>query len=675
MSGDGERNALRREAEERLRARGAESAALGAEDMKALVHELEVHQIELGIQNEELRHTEQALAEALEGFRDLYENAPIGYLTLDATGALTRANTAAAALCGDKPARLIGRRFESLLHRGARDNAYLLLREVAGSGLQKACELRLQRPDGTLRWVRAEAAPERQEQAAAAGGFRVTLADITERKESEEALRISEERFRVLVEGTARAVWETDPGGEVITDSPSWRVDTGFPPARSRGLGWLDAVHPDDRGEAAQRWREALHTARPLDLEVRLHQAAGGWRWTNLRAAPLRGPDGRVARWLGMSLDISERKRAEEAEASDRRKTDFLAMLGHELRNPLAAIVSGLEVLELTGLSPEASEVRGMMARQGMLLERLMNDLLDVSRITLGAIALQRVRLDLAAAVREVIAANRPQVQDRRVAVEAPAEPLTVDADPVRLSQILTNLLDNAVKFTRADDEIQIMLAREGNMALICVRDKGVGMDADMVDRVFDMFAQAQASGTPGQAGLGLGLALVRALVELHGGRVEASSEGLGRGSELRVRLPLAEAPPALERAAPPQPESLASRRVLVVDDNRDLAEGVRLLLGRHGAEVRVAYDGASALAICESWRPTHALMDLSMPGMDGYELARRLRECFREASLRLIAMSGWGQETHRARAQAAGFDVYLTKPVSLQGLLDALTG
>jgi CheY-like chemotaxis protein len=212
-------------------------------------------------------------------------------------------------------------------------------------------------------------------------------------------------------------------------------------------------------------------------------------------------------------------------------------------------------------------------------------------------------------------------------------------------------------------------------MALICVRDRGAGMDADMVDRVFDMFAQAQPSGTPGQAGLGLGLALVRALVELHGGRVEASSEGLGRGSEFRVRLPLAEAPLALERAAPPQPESLASRRVLVVDDNRDLAEGVRLLLGRHGAEVRVAYDGASALAICESWRPTHALMDLSMPGMDGYELARRLRECFREASLRLIAMSGWGQETHRAKAQAAGFDVYLTKPVSLQGLLDALTG
>jgi PAS domain S-box-containing protein len=505
------------------------------------------------------------------------------------------------------------------------------------------------------------------------GGFRLTLTDISERRAAEAAFRSSEARLRALLEGTTLAVWETDAEGRMGGDCRTWEAHTGLGAAECQGLAWLAAVHPDEREEIARRWQQVVRELRPFDVEVRLRRPDGGWRWTNLRATPLRRADGTVAGWIGVSLDISDRRRAEQAEAEARRKDEFIAMLGHELRNPLATIVSGLDVQRMLGPGEETEQMRERMERQAAHLVRLVDDLLDVSRITRNKIELRREHLDLAATVREAVDAFRPQAPDRRLLLNPIGGPLPVEGDRVRLNQVLTNLLSNAAKFTAAGGEIRVGVARNGDSAVVSVRDDGIGIARDQLPRIFDLFIQAARSGTSSESGLGVGLTLVRRLVELHGGLVEAHSEGPGRGSEFIVRLPLTAAAPKPEPAPAPRPVTLANHRVLVVDDDEDVASSLRILLELSGVEVRVAHDGPSALAICAEWQPTHVLMDLGMPDMDGYEAARRIRERDGARSIRLIALSGWGPDEHRQDAAEVDFDLHLTKPVDMEELRTAL--
>jgi PAS domain S-box-containing protein len=374
-----------------------------------------------------------------------------------------------------------------------------------------------------------------------------------------------------------------------------------------------------------------------------------------------------------------EHARAVEAlKEADQRKDEFLATLAHELRNPLAPISNAVHLMRRPDGRRVTDRLMGIVERQVHQIVKLVDDLLEISRITRGKIELDRQPVRLADAVQDAVETSRPLVERARhqLSVTLPDEALTLCADSVRLTQVLSNLINNAAKYTEAGGHIWLDAEREGDGVAIRVRDNGLGIQANQLPRVFDMFAQAQQPGEiSGSDGLGIGLAIVRKLVEMHGGTVEAHSPGLRQGSEFVVRLPLVpETDAACPLAATMPRGALGGHRILVVDDNRDAADTLALLLESHGAVTRVVYDGEAALAELDVFMPDTVLLDLGMPGMDGLEVARRLRADPRRASLRLVALTGWGQESDRRRTREAGFDHHLTKPVDFTALQAWLT-
>jgi signal transduction histidine kinase/CheY-like chemotaxis protein len=379
--------------------------------------------------------------------------------------------------------------------------------------------------------------------------------------------------------------------------------------------------------------------------------------------------------------EARERERMEEQlREADRRKDEFLATLAHELRNPLAPIRNSLHVLRISGGSGPGpvARVHEMMERQVNHLVRLVDELLEISRITRGKIELSRERVDLAAVLRHAVDISRPRIEGagHRLVLDLPKEPLILEADPVRLAQVFANLLDNAAKFTEPGGRITVDVAREGregDTVRLSVLDTGIGISEEMLPRVFDLFAQDRS---PGRAheGLGIGLTLARSLVEMHGGSVEAHSEGPGKGSELVVCLPLVTDEASGGGADPAERHALARHRILLIDDNRDAADSLCMLLELLGAEVRTVYDGMAALAAFATEIPTAVLLDIGMPDMDGYEVARHIRQQPQLRDVPLIALTGWGQEEDRRRARAAGFDHHLVKPVDIDALQALLT-
>jgi signal transduction histidine kinase len=354
---------------------------------------------------------------------------------------------------------------------------------------------------------------------------------------------------------------------------------------------------------------------------------------------------------------------------ADQRKTEFLATLAHELRNPLAPIHTALALLARQPLpAAQAERYHALMRRQVEHMVRLVDDLMEVSRITRGKVSLQRVPLLLEAAIRDAVELSRPQVEAGRHALElVPAdEPLLLRGDAVRLTQVFSNLLNNAAKYTPPGGRLRLAVRREGDAAVVTVSDNGIGLEPQMLGAVFDMFVQVGGSARGGQGGLGVGLTLVKSLVEMHGGSVKAASEGIGRGATFTVRLPLAEAPSALAAGASTAAAAVGwrGRRVLVADDNRDAADTLAELLRALGAEVVVAYDGMQALRLAECFGPDVAVLDIGMPGQDGCAVASALRERRDGKPLKLIALTGWGQAADRERVAAAGFDHHLLKPV-----------
>ena len=389
-----------------------------------------------------------------------------------------------------------------------------------------------------------------------------------------------------------------------------------------------------------------------------------------------------LGRRAGVALDNA--RLYEELKEADRRKDEFLALLAHELRNPLAPIRTSLQTLKLAGSDAVvAGRAREMMERQVDHLVRLVDDLLDVSRIMRGKVDLRRERVDLAAVVSRAVETARPLIEAGRheLTVEVPPDPVRLDADPVRLAQVLGNLLTNAAKYTEPGGRIRLTVETTSGEVTIRVRDTGIGIPADMLDRVFDPFVQTDVARGRSQGGLGLGLALVRSLVELHGGTVAARSDGPGRGSEFTIRLPMPaddgrQTSGEAETPSAPSPHP-AGLRVLVVDDNRDAADSLAMLLKLKGHDVRVTYDGTAALTAA-SFQPDLVFLDLGMPGMDGYEVARRLRQLPEGQRCLLAALTGWGQEEDRRRTREVGFDRHLVKPVDpaeLSALLEALAG
>ncbi len=368
-----------------------------------------------------------------------------------------------------------------------------------------------------------------------------------------------------------------------------------------------------------------------------------------------------------------------EREEADQRKDEFLATLAHELRNPLAPIRNAVQIMRLSDGTPAAA-LSEMMERQVGQMVRLVDDLLEVSRITRGKIELRKSRVALAAVLEAAVETSRPLIESshHELAVRLPAQPLYLDADATRLAQVFANLLNNAAKYTDPGGRISLDAAGEGEQVLVTVRDSGMGIVASALPRVFDMFVQIHQATDRAQGGLGIGLTLVRRLVEMHGGTVDAHSEGIGKGSEFSVRLPLAAS--AGSEAVQPASKGVspvkAPPRVLVVDDNRDAAESLGLLLQMLGADVSVVNDGGAALQALAVRPPLAVFLDLGMPGMDGYEVARRIRQRPDGGDLTLIALTGWGQERDRRRTQEAGFDHHLIKPAdlsALQALLESL--
>jgi PAS domain S-box-containing protein len=496
------------------------------------------------------------------------------------------------------------------------------------------------------------------------------------RREAGEALRESEVRFRHMADHAPVMIWVTEPDGSCSYLGKSWYEFTGQTPATGLGFGWLEAVHPTDRGRVRDAWMTANAKRQAFRLEYRLRHRDGEYRWALDAAVPRFADDGTKLGFVGSVIDITDRKRDEEAlRDADRRKDEFLALLAHELRGPLAPLRNTLEILRRAGDDASmVEEARTMMSRQLGQLVRLVDDLLDVNRITRNRLELRKEHVELSPLIEHAIDYCRPF--KHAIRLEAPEEPVLLDADPVRLVQIFGNLVHNACKFTPEDGEIVVEVARDGPEAVIRVRDTGIGIDPESLPTIFDMFTQLGRSLDAPTGGLGIGLAIVKHLVELHGGTVRASSEGQGKGTELTVRLPLLvksyeELPlPALHSLERPM---TTPRRILVVDDNPDSATSLEKLLTMTGHEAKTAHDGLTAVTEAERFRPEVILLDIGLPRLNGYDACRLIRERAWGANMILIAVTGWGQEEDRRRSREAGFDGHLVKPVDLDELMRLL--
>jgi PAS domain S-box-containing protein len=500
-------------------------------------------------------------------------------------------------------------------------------------------------------------------------------------------IEASERRYRVVADAMPQLVWTADPDGVIDYYSARSRTYRGIEVGT-----WQPMVHPDDLVPTVAAWERALRDHTAYAFEHRLQMADGHYRWHLSRAEPVRlaGTDDRV-RWIGTATDVHElretqerlRIQEEQLRDVDRRKDEFIAILAHELRNPLAPLRTGLDVLRLSHDAAGAvARVRPMMERQVTQMVRLIDDLLDVSRITSGKIQLQPEPTLVAQLVRDAMEGHRAALDAGRLTahVALPPEAVYVYADHARFVQILSNLLHNAIKFTDPGGTITLLglvtgSDRQGRELRLSIQDSGAGIAADALPHIFELFAQGHQPSGLGRVGLGIGLALARRLAELHGGRLEATSDGRGRGATFTLTvptMPLDVGDAASDRSAQPHLD-LTGCRLVVVDDNQDAADSLALVLGGCGADVRTAYDGESGLQVIQAFQPDAALLDIGMPGTDGYAVCRHVRETDPDRRIRLVALTGFGQAHDRARALTAGFDAHLTKPADLAALQGAL--
>jgi PAS domain S-box-containing protein len=495
-----------------------------------------------------------------------------------------------------------------------------------------------------------------------------------------------EEQFRLLMEClTDYAIFFLEPDGRVASWNAGAERTFGYPEAEIVGQHCSRFFSPEDiqQGLPEKELQTAATTGKAND-DRWLVRKDGTRLWCNGTATALRDAEGRLRGYAKVLRDRTEQKRleetlrqrAEELAQEGRRKDEFLAILAHELRNPLAPISNALQIIRLGSHDTALVEqVRAMAQRQVEYMTRLVDDLLDLSRISRGLIHLRKEAVDVARPVQQAVESIQPLVRERglMLSVSLPTESICVEADPARLQQIVGNLLTNAAKYTDPGGSIWLTAEREGDQLVLRVRDTGIGIAAEMLPRIFDLFVQAERRLDRSHGGLGVGLTLVRRLVEMHGGSVTAHSDGREKGSEFVVCLP-ALTEDRKRRLLGQQADasllcSALARRILVVDDNVDAAETLAVLLRWEGHDVRVAHDGPAALAAAQADPPDVMILDLGMPGMDGYEVARRLREQPGANDILLVALTGWAQEEDRRRCYEAGFDGHLPKPAEPDAL------
>jgi len=505
-------------------------------------------------------------------------------------------------------------------------------------------------------------------------GVTVFSTDITARKRIEQALRDREERFRELANNIDQFAWTLDERGIGTWYNDRWYDYTGTTFEDMRGDGWRRVHDPAHLERVVGHLQHCMATGQSWEDSFPLRGKDGRYRWFLSRAVPIKDAGGRVVRWFGTNTDVTELRRLQEAlEETDRRKDEFLAMLAHELRNPVAPIRSAAEVLSrLSGEDQQQQGLIEIVQRQAAQLSRLLDDLLDVARVTQGRIELRCEVLSVASCIELAVEMVSPLIREKqhRLVVQPVVGPLHVDADRVRLVQCISNVLTNAAKYTNPGGEIRVSARAEGTEAVIEISDSGVGIAPELLPRVFERFVQSERTLDRAQGGLGLGLAIVQRLIAMHGGRVSASSAGPGRGSSFVLRLPRAS--PAGQRAPEARAPSEGRRRVLVVDDNQDAADSLTQLLQLEGHETRTVYSAEAAIEQAVQFNPEVMLLDIGLPGMDGYEVARRIKAA--EVPVRLVALSGYGQAEDKRRAAAAGFDTHLVKPIDLAQLVRVLS-
>jgi PAS domain S-box-containing protein len=504
-------------------------------------------------------------------------------------------------------------------------------------------------------------------------------------------LRAQEERLRFALAAGGLGSWELDLATMQLSCSEACSAHFGQTVSHFSHEALLGSIHPDDRERIARAISSSIESGSSYDVEYRVCWPNGEVRWLMVRGRATYDARGAATRMAGVSLDISERKQmhdalqvsqselakqAEQLRSADQRKDEFLAMLAHELRNPLAPIRTGMELLRQSRNPETAERALGVMNRQVAHMVRLIDDLLDVSRITRGKLELKRGPVQLGTLVSTAVEASKPFIErgqhTLRVAIEN--EALWLDADVTRVAQVIGNLLNNAAKYTPRGGIIELTAGRQADQVVIAVRDNGLGIPRERLADIFEMFNQLSHPSERAQGGLGIGLALVKRLVELHGGSVLADSPGPGQGSTFTVHLPLS-VPTAGAHAADGQAAGYngARKRVLVVDDNDDACQLLAMMLQNADCQTQTANDGPSALQAASSWSPDIVILDIGMPGMSGYEVARRLRDGQNGSPVRLIALTGWGTVEDRRKAFDAGFDVHLTKPVEVAELYRAI--
>ena len=634
------------------------------------------------------RAEEQARAIARE-LQGTFDSITDGICLLDKDGKVVRCNQALTRLldCAEKDieARLPvglagGELFRQMVASGKREGVTL---EHGGKALRVTCD------------------PVRDERGRIAGAVYI-FSDVTERQRAQEererllareqaaraeaqsalaSWRASELRFRRLAEANLVGIMEANLSGRVTwANDVSLRMLGRTRQELEAGLMRWDAMTPPDQSEKDQRAIAELKERGVCTPYEKEYLRPDGTRVAILVGVAMLDGEHAVA----FALDLTEvrglqqdlRQKVGELERADRRKDEFLAMLAHELRNPLAAITTGMFVLEEVGSREERPRrTRATILRQVGVLTRLVDDLLDVSRITRGKVELRREPLLLREVIDHALSTSEPLVQERRheLVVELTPEPLWVSADATRLEQVVSNLVNNAAKYTEPGGRIEVGLRREGAQAVLRVRDQGIGIAPEQLDRVFELFAQVDQSPARSRGGLGVGLTLVKQLAEMHGGTVRARSEGVGRGSEFEVRLPLLKAPQEAAPAPAHGAHGVQRRRLLLVEDNPDIGETMRDLLQLLGHRVELVGDGLRGVQLALALRPEVALVDIGLPGIDGYEVARRLRATEAGREMTLVALTGYGRPEDRDRALAAGFDAHLVKPVDPEDLLELL--
>ena len=622
------------------------------------------------------KQTELALRETEERFAKAFNASPL-VLTLSSlnTNELVEVNDAFCNITGYAREEAIGRTTIGLnLWVNAADRAEVIA-VLKKTGGVRSREYRFRKRNGAelIGLLSAERIEIRGE-----AHLLMVIQDITDRAHALRALRANEERMRLALRGANAGAWVYNVSTEAAFWSTEFRNLFGFGPDTPCSLELLiSRVHPEDRARTRGEFVNMLRSGSgEFRQEFRIQHPQLGLRWMLTLGRVDR--DGAQVDCHGISLDISRLKQVEdELRVEDQRKNEFLATLAHELRNPLAPIRNGLEILRLTnGNGDMAQQARSMMERQLRQMVRLIDDLLDLSRISRGKIELKRERVELTSVVQNALEVSRPLIEQagHQLTLELGSDALFVDADATRLAQVFANLLNNAAKYTNNGGHIRVRVHRDTDDAVVVVQDNGIGIPPDMLPKVFDMFTQVDRSLEKAQGGLGIGLSIARQLIEMHGGSIEAHSDGLGKGAEFCVRLPLVQAKAAAVEANEPTPlaNPATGLRILVADDNIDAAKTLAMMLTINGNVVRTARDGVEAVEIAHTFVPHVVLLDIGMPRLNGYDACRELRQIEALADCLIVATTGWGQDDDIQRSREAGFDHHLVKPVEAR-VLDEL--